>query len=71
MLMYGLHEQTVRWFENWMNDRAQRVVANIAMSVSSPATSGVPQKSILDPVLFIIFINDLDDGSESTLRKLA
>ena len=68
---YGISGETLSWIREFLHERRQKVVINGESSSWNDVTSGVPQGSVLGPVLFVLFINDFPDTIQSSLYLFA
>ena len=68
---FGITGQTYTWLQAFLTGRSQSVCVNGAASPSASVLSGVPQGSVLGPVLFLLYINGISDGVVSSTHLFA
>ena len=68
---HGMGNGIINSVEQWLTDRRQRVVVDGEVSSWKSVLSGVPQVSVLGPILFLIYINDLEEGVTGNILKFA
>ena len=68
---HGMGNSIINWIEQWLTDRGQRVVVHGEVSSWKSVLSGVPQGSVLGPILFLVYIDDLEEGVTGNILKFA
>ena len=69
--LYGITGRALNWITDFLSGRQQRLVINDSRSSWQPVKSGIPQGSVLGPVLFLININTMPDKIASKVYLFA
>ena len=65
---YGIRGPILRWIQTWLTSRTQKVVVDGECSCSAPVRSGVPQGTVLGPLMFLIYINDIANNLDTCTK---
>uniref|UniRef100_A0A8R1EBF1 Reverse transcriptase domain-containing protein n=1 Tax=Caenorhabditis japonica TaxID=281687 RepID=A0A8R1EBF1_CAEJA len=68
---FGLNGYLLGWLSDFLSNRDQKIIVNGSLSLPKPVKSGVPQGSVLGPLLFLLFVNDIGDTFESKFLLFA
>ena len=68
---YGIRGPLLQWISSWLTKRYQRVIVDGESSSATTVKSGVPQGTVLGPLMFLVYINDINENITSSVRLFA